>query len=66
MNGLVYAVHRLVKLADRRESIERMHHAGKLTKKGEAFVVEYDKWNAMVRGQREALLSAHMDLAKTI
>ncbi|MEA1962913.1 MAG: hypothetical protein U9M94_01590 [Patescibacteria group bacterium] len=66
MNGLLYAIYSLVKLADKREKIERIHYAGKLTKKGQALVVEHNKWNAMVKGQREALLSAYKILNEAI
>ena len=64
MNSLFYATHKFIKLADKREKIARMYYAGKLTKKGQTLMAECDKWNAMVEGQRKALLSTHRNLTE--
>lgn len=63
LNGLLYAVHKLIKLADKRERIKRMYYAGQITKKGEGFMADYNKWQANTASKKEALMAAHHHLA---
>jgi hypothetical protein len=63
LNGLAYFVHKLTKLADKRENIKRMYHAGHLTRKGQALMAEYEAWQKEVEGRREALVNTHKMLA---
>ncbi|PLX27650.1 hypothetical protein C0583_00215 [Candidatus Parcubacteria bacterium] len=59
LNGLVYIMHKLTKLANKREQIQRMYHAGHPTRKGQVLMSEYEAWQKEVFNNKEALASAH-------
>lgn len=63
MGGLFYYTHKLIKLANKRQQIDRMIYANKFTKKAQNLFNAYNKWSIRIPDEVRQLAELQVALA---